>query len=66
MDGLEATRNIVSRRRSSGIPKIVVATANVSQTFELKALAAGADGFIPKPFDLAKIEAVLQEMTVCP
>ena len=60
MDGLEACKIIVSRRKDGDtLPKVVFVTAHVSNSFEVKALAAGADGYISKPFDLRKIQEYL-------
>jgi len=62
MDGLEATRIIVNRRKEKDSPKVVFVTAHVSSTFETQALNAGADGFISKPFDIGKIGAYLRSL----
>jgi len=59
MDGCEATQQIVRRRGSNSLPKVIFVTANVSEAFEEEASAAGGDGFISKPFGLGMIEKAL-------
>jgi len=62
MDGLEACKIIVGRRKNDGLPKVVFATAHVSSSFQEKTVAAGGDGYISKPFDLDKIKGYLSSL----
>jgi signal transduction histidine kinase/ActR/RegA family two-component response regulator len=59
MNGLEATRRI--RRELSGDrqPRIVAVTAHVLPGDRERCLAAGMDGFLGKPVQLAELEAAL-------
>ena len=54
MDGCEATRRIKEMPGQAGTPVIMV-TANVMQEQRDEAMAAGADGFIRKPFRLEEV-----------
>lgn len=64
MDGHEATRRIKSDPDLCAIP-IVVVTSYALSGDEAKALAAGADGYVTKPFSprqlLAKVQRLLEE-----
>lgn len=52
MDGYEVCRVL---KEAADPPKIVMVTAKTAQEDELAALAAGADGYIRKPFSPAQI-----------
>ena len=71
MDGLEATRTIRDAERATGkrIP-IVALTANAFSTDRDECLAAGMDGFLPKPVKAAELIAELERWlgvrTTCP
>lgn len=52
MDGYEVCRALKERPDP---PKVVMVTAKTAQEDELAALAAGADGYIRKPFSPAQI-----------
>jgi CheY-like chemotaxis protein len=53
MDGLEATRAIRQKEKSSGKHQLVVAlTGNVTEEDKQERIAAGMDGFVPKPFEM--------------
>lgn len=60
MDGFEVLRNL---RRRSSVP-IIMLTARIEQEDRIMGLYAGADDYLPKPFDpdelLARIHAVLR------
>jgi CheY-like chemotaxis protein len=60
MDGYAATASIraLTLRRTTRLP-IVAVTANSAAADERKCLAAGMDGFLPKPFTLAQLRGVL-------
>jgi two-component system cell cycle response regulator DivK len=51
MDGWEATRRLKADTRTKHVPVIAV-TANAMGVDEVKARAAGCDGFVAKPYDL--------------
>lgn len=59
MDGYEATRAI--RASDSGHIPIVALTANAMPDDEEKCLAAGMDGYIPKPVNIAVIQTTLEK-----
>ena len=63
MDGFEATEQI--RRRETGRhTPIIAVTAKAMKDDEQRCLAAGMDGFIPKPLDLDKLARLLEEWSV--
>eukprot|EP00522_Entomoneis_paludosa_P017510 CAMPEP_0172454134 /NCGR_PEP_ID=MMETSP1065-20121228/11206_1 /TAXON_ID=265537 /ORGANISM="Amphiprora paludosa, Strain CCMP125" /LENGTH=774 /DNA_ID=CAMNT_0013206413 /DNA_START=1 /DNA_END=2325 /DNA_ORIENTATION=+ len=63
MDGLEATRKILSRHEDSKTPpKIVFVTAHALDTFHAKAVDAGGCGFLTKPFNLKKLTSVFNSV----
>ena len=61
MDGLEAMRRIRAAERQSGAAPIRIAalSANAYAEDREQALAAGADDFLTKPFDINDLAAVL-------
>jgi CheY-like chemotaxis protein/HPt (histidine-containing phosphotransfer) domain-containing protein len=63
MDGLAAARAIVSRRQAAGAttPRIVAMTANAMPGDREACLAAGMDGYLAKPIELAALGATLQQ-----
>ncbi len=53
MDGLEATRAIRQKEKSTGRHQLVVAlTGNVTEEDKQQRVEAGMDGFLPKPFEM--------------
>ena len=60
MDGLEATRHI--RASDATQPFILALTANAMQGDRERCLAAGCDGYLPKPIARADFEAELQRI----
>jgi two-component system cell cycle response regulator DivK len=58
LDGYEATRRIKSDPALRAIPIIVVTSYALSGD-EAKAREAGCDGYVPKPFSLAKVRTYL-------
>jgi CheY-like chemotaxis protein len=65
MDGLEATRIIVDRRSQemSSLPRVVLVTAHVMETFQAEIKSSGVDGFVAKPFNLQRIDEMLQSLS---
>eukprot|EP00980_Cylindrotheca_fusiformis_P022201 scaffold9079_cov120-Cylindrotheca_fusiformis.AAC.16 len=61
MDGLEAT-SVISQRHVH--PKIFFLTAHALSEYQEKALEAGGDGFISKPFKLDVIRNILNGLLV--
>ena len=65
MDGLEATRRIKADPELRAIPLVVVTSYALSGD-EAKALAAGADAYVTKPFSprqlLAKVRELLENL----
>ncbi|WP_051710912.1 hybrid sensor histidine kinase/response regulator [Andreprevotia chitinilytica] len=59
LDGLEAARLLRQDVRTSRWP-IIALTANASADSEALCLEAGMNAFIPKPVDLAKLDAMIQ------
>ena len=63
LDGLETTRRIRQLESALGVARrlrIVALTANLRNADETPA-AAGFDGFLAKPFELAALEALLKD-----
>jgi CheY-like chemotaxis protein len=53
MDGLEATRTIRRKEKSTGKHQVIVAlTGNVAEEDKQTRVEAGMDGFVPKPFEM--------------
>ncbi len=62
MDGLEATRHIrASERLHGGRLPIIALTAHTMKGDRERCLAAGMDGFVDKPIDVAKLFEVLEQ-----
>lgn len=62
MDGIEATRQIRLWEQEAAMqPHRIVALSAASQSDIQDAFAAGVDGYIPKPIDVKKTKALLQE-----
>ena len=59
-DGYEATRRIKANPETRNIPIIAVTSYALSGD-ETKALAAGCDGYVAKPFSQRRILAMVQE-----
>lgn len=58
MDGIEATRRIVSEFPDA---KIVMVTSHGQERMVLEALKAGAKGYVLKPFDGKKVSEAIQK-----
>jgi CheY-like chemotaxis protein len=59
MDGLEAARRIRALPTGAARTPIVALTANAMASDRQKCIAAGMDDFLPKPFDPADLNAML-------
>ncbi|KQP35318.1 response regulator [Pseudorhodoferax sp. Leaf274] len=62
MDGIEATRRIRSQPQLAHLP-VVALTAGAFKSQEDAAWAAGMNGFIGKPFDVAEAIALVRRLT---
>jgi CheY-like chemotaxis protein len=63
MDGLEATAEIRrAEATTGGHIAIVVVTAHAMSSDRKRFLAAGADGYLPKPFSPEQLHAVIASM----
>jgi two-component system, cell cycle response regulator DivK len=60
MDGLALTRKLKADPRRRGIV-VLALTAYAMKGDEAKALAAGCDGYIPKPIDVATLPSTVAE-----
>jgi len=60
MDGLELTRRLKADPRTEHIV-VVAMTAYAMKGDEAKALAAGCDGYIPKPIDTRRLAGQIME-----
>jgi two-component system cell cycle response regulator DivK len=60
IDGYEATRRIKANPETAGIPVIAVTSYALSGD-ETKALAAGCDGYVAKPFSPRQLLAKVRE-----
>ncbi|NQU09422.1 response regulator, partial [bacterium] len=67
LDGLEATALIRERERARGghLP-IIAMTAHAMAGDRERCLAAGMDGYVPKPLEITKLLQVLQELAGTP
>ena len=63
MDGLEATRRIVSRWSAGHRPRIVAMTANAMQSDREDCLAAGMDDYVTKPIRPDRLVQALEQAT---
>ena len=61
MDGLELTRKLKSDEETKQIA-IVAVTAYAMKGDEERALAAGCDGYIPKPIDTRTLPALVEQL----
>ncbi len=66
LDGLEATREIRAAERRTGRKRthIIAVTANAMHGDRERCRAAGADGFVSKPFTIAQLVAALRGLPV--
>jgi PAS domain S-box-containing protein len=64
LDGLEATRQIRAWESEKARPRmpIVAMTAHAFEEDRQRCLAAGMDGFLPKPLDLARFDQTMREL----
>jgi DNA-binding response OmpR family regulator/nitrogen-specific signal transduction histidine kinase len=61
MDGFEMCRNIKSDEKTSHIP-VILLTAKVEDESRVEGYEMGADGFIPKPFQMAHLQARMRNL----
>lgn len=61
VDGLEATRFIVRNLPPQRRPRVIAMSANVMREHVQEALAAGAAGYISKPFSPTDLRAALEQ-----
>lgn len=59
IDGYDLARRMRSMPNLDGVP-ILAVTANVMQGDKERTLAAGCDGFIPKPIDVDKLPELVK------
>ena len=60
MDGLTATRNIMSDETISNRPRVIAMTANVMPEDRIRCTEAGMDGFLAKPIDIKQVSVELR------
>jgi two-component system, sensor histidine kinase and response regulator len=66
MDGLEATIAIREKEKSTGAHQPVIAMTALAMTGDReRCLAAGMDGYLPKPIDLQQLDDVLAVYADC-
>ncbi|MBI5743654.1 MAG: response regulator [Elusimicrobia bacterium] len=63
MDGYEVCRRLKRDGRLKNIPVVFVTAAHVEKESRIKALEAGGDGFLAKPFDTEELSAQIRAMT---
>jgi CheY-like chemotaxis protein len=61
MDGLEASARIVQEFEVGRRPRMVALTANVFKADRDACLAAGMDGFLGKPLEVAQLQEALMQ-----
>lgn len=61
VDGLEATREILSDAAAYGNPVIIGLTANAFETHKQSCLEAGMKDFLSKPIIIAELKSVMQK-----
>ena len=59
MDGIEATKIIISSMAGGERPKIIALTANAAEDEKERCLAAGMDGFLSKPIRMEELSRSL-------
>lgn len=63
MDGLTFLRRLRQRADGARIP-FVLMTAHTAEVHRQAAFADGADAFLPKPFRLAELDAILNRLDI--
>jgi len=67
MDGLEATRTIRQKEKSTGKHQVIVAlTGNVTEEDQKQRIEAGMDGFVPKPFEMNALFDTIESLAAGP
>ena len=62
MDGLEACKLIVSRKRSTECPKVVFLSANLASDYQSISVDIGATDYLSKPIGLEDLRAMLEKV----
>ena len=62
IDGFEFVSSVVARQNTSGTPKLVIISGATDESLTEKILAAGADRWVSKPFDLDKLIAMVESL----
>ena len=60
MDGLTATRNIMSDDTITNRPRVIAMTANVMPEDRIRCTEAGMEGFLTKPIDIEQVSVELR------
>jgi CheY-like chemotaxis protein len=66
MDGLEATRVIISEWHAEQRPYIIAMTAHALTGDEAKCMEAGMNGYVSKPIQIDKLVAALKQSQQTP
>jgi len=67
MDGLEATVKIREEEQKNGITErtpIIALTANTMDNDREKCISYGMDDFMAKPFDMAKLKSIFNDLKI--
>jgi two-component system, sensor histidine kinase and response regulator len=62
MDGIESTKRIRALEHETGAPRVVIigVSANSDSDTRNEAMAAGMDGFLPKPINVDRLKRLLK------
>lgn len=61
LDGLDVLRHMRSQEKTSRLP-VLILTARAALEDKVKGLNLGADDYLPKPFELAELEARIRSL----
>jgi len=62
LDGVEACRKIMERRKGHGHPRVVFVTAHAASNYEEECRKAGGIAFLTKPVNLRAVESCFQKL----
>jgi two-component system, OmpR family, phosphate regulon response regulator PhoB len=65
LSGLDLIKLLRANQKTANVP-IVMITGNVEDDLKRRALAAGADAFLSKPFTLSQIRMIIQQVLETP